>query len=190
MTVKAIIFDCFGVLSVDPRTHTISKVAAPHRERLGELFNQSDYGYLTTQEFVQQAAELTGMTSESFYEENLGRYVRNDELLELIRHLKKAYKIGLLSNANDSVIDYLFTKDEAKELFDDILVSSQVGMVKPQLALFELAAVRLGCTAKECVMVDDLARNIEGAMQAGMQGVLFTSNEALANELKKVGVGA
>jgi HAD superfamily hydrolase (TIGR01509 family) len=61
------------------------------------------------------------------------------------------------------------------ELFDDILISSEVGMTKPDERIFRLAASRLGLEPHECAFVDDSEHNIAAAEAVGMRGVLFRS---------------
>lgn len=172
------------------RTYAMSHTPEALRPRLDELFDQADYGYLTTAQFIDQAAELLGITSDEFRSRLDRQYARDERMVQLIRQLRATHKVGLLSNANDSIIRRLFTSEELEELFDEVTISSEVGMIKPQPQLFELVATRLGCLPEECVMVDDIARNIEGAQEAGMRGIVFTSKEQCVRELEVFGIYA
>ena len=75
-------------------------------------------------------------------------------------------------------------------LFDDIVCSAEVGMAKPEPAIYELAAERLGLEPRECVFVDDLDTNVDAARQVGMQAVLFRKDKGddLRAQLATLGV--
>ncbi|MFD4182607.1 HAD-IA family hydrolase [Rhodococcus sp. NPDC058514] len=70
------------------------------------------------------------------------------------------------------------------ELVDEVVLSGDVGMAKPDPRIYRLAARRLGLTAAECVFVDDLAVNVRGAVAAGMVGVHHVDPETTASELQ------
>ena len=89
-------------------------------------------------------------------------------------------KTGLLSNSwgND------YPRDEWDVLFDDVVISGEVGLRKPEPEIFELAASRLGLPPSACVFVDDLSPNVRGAAAVGMVGVLHVSVEHTRDELE------
>jgi len=96
--------------------------------------------------------------------------VLQDEMLDLIRELRdRGIRTSLLSNswgAHDGYPRHLFN-----ELFDDVVISGEVGMRKPEQRIFELARTRLGLPAAECVFVDDVAGNISAAQALGFLAV-------------------
>ena len=63
--------------------------------------------------------------------------------------------------------------EDTDGLFDDIVLSGLVGMRKPEPGIYRLAAERLGVGVAECVFVDDLPVNVDGARAVGMTGVLY-----------------
>jgi putative hydrolase of the HAD superfamily len=91
--------------------------------------------------------------------------------------MKSDYKIGLLSNVGSDVMDGLFSPLEQAELFDAVVLSSDIGMTKPNPDIFALTALKLGVLPEECIMIDDLLVNVEGARQAGMKGVVYSTVE-------------
>jgi putative hydrolase of the HAD superfamily len=93
--------------------------------------------------------------------------------LLLVRELRSSHKLSILSNADRSLRERLEKDIGIHDLFDDIVCSAEVGMAKPEPAIYVLAAGRLGLETSECVFVDDLEANVEAARQVGMQGVLF-----------------
>jgi putative hydrolase of the HAD superfamily len=100
-----------------------------------------------------------------------GASVILDEMLELIKELRASgIKTSLLSNswggATDGYPRHLFAG-----LFDDVVISGEVGMRKPEERIFQLAATRLGLTPTECVFVDDVEGNIAAAAAMGFTTV-------------------
>ena len=78
-------------------------------------------------------------------------------------------RTGLLSN---SWGDDRYAHDVIDELFDDQVISSEVGLRKPDPAIYALAAERLGLPAEACVFVDDLPGNLKPARALGMATVV------------------
>lgn len=168
----------------------VDAAPAGTKSRVDELFEQADRGLLTTQEFMVQIAEVVGATENDVRAMLYSQYKRNNRLAELLPALRRTYKIGLLTNMNDSLIGQLFTEQERREWFDDIVVSSAVGMVKPYGEIFELTAARLEVLPEECVMIDDLERNVRGAEDVGMKGIVYTSVDQCVKELRTMGIDA
>jgi putative hydrolase of the HAD superfamily len=69
-------------------------------------------------------------------------------------------------------------------LFDAVVISGEVGMRKPEPAIYRRAAEELGVAADECVFVDDLGPNVKGAVGVGMVGVKFVDAEQAIGELE------
>ncbi len=91
----------------------------------------------------------------------------------LVMALRPGYKVSILSNADASLRQRLEHEIGIHHLFDDIVCSAEVGMAKPEPAVFDLACGRLGLAPGECVFVDDYEPNVKAAQDVGMQGVLF-----------------
>lgn len=188
--IKAVIFDCFGVLCVGARTYMMQQCQTNRQNELSDLFDQADYGYVTTAEFNEQAAALLDMDSSTFDTMAHQRYAHDESMLALVRSLRRTHKTALLSNANDTIIGELFPPSLQAELFDEVVVSSSLGMIKPSRQLFDYTATRLDVLPEECVMVDDIARNITGAAEAGMDGIVFTDHAQCVRALAERGVHA
>jgi HAD superfamily hydrolase (TIGR01509 family) len=93
---------------------------------------------------------------------------------------KRGVRTALLSNApgaSDQVKKTMF------DYFDALVFSGEVGVAKPDPAVYLIAADRLGLPAVRCAFVDDSAANIRGAVEAGMVGVHHRSVEETLAEL-------
>jgi putative hydrolase of the HAD superfamily len=94
----------------------------------------------------------------------------DEEMVEAVRRAHDAgIKTGLISN---SWGPSGFSRDELGDVFDAVLISGEVGMRKPDREIFLRAAELLGLEPDQCVFVDDLAQNAEGARAVGMEGLV------------------
>lgn len=186
--IRGLIFDCFGVLYVGSLQY-LRELSPPERhDELADLSRASDYGYVSSEEYLTQMSAIIGKSPDEVAAVMKKAHVRNESLVMLIRRLKSQYKIGLLSNVGQDVIERLFTEKERAELFDAVILSSTVHMTKPDPAIFSLAVERLGLAAEECVMIDDLLDNIDGAERAGLLGIVYGTQRDLELELARRGV--
>lgn len=95
-----------------------------------------------------------------------------EELVALLRQIRGRTRLGLLSNAGP---DLRATLGPAADLFDDVVISAEVGLRKPQPEIFQLALRRLGVEAADAVFIDDLQRNIDAARSLGLHAYRFVT---------------
>jgi len=111
-------------------------------------------------------------------------------LITYIGSLKPDYKIGLLSNiASNWIRENLLTETE-QLLFDQMIMSYEVKMTKPDPRIYHLSTERLGVDIQDCVFVDDIEHYCEAARQEGMQAVVYQNFEQMKAELAKILVTA
>ena len=72
------------------------------------------------------------------------------------------------------------------ELFDGVVISGDVGLHKPQPEIFVLGAERAGVEPADCVFVDDLRENCDGAAAVGMTPVLHRGADSTVPELERL----
>lgn len=181
--IRGIIFDCFGVLCQGSLDYLVSKASDEARAAVIDTNHAADRGYLTHEEYVETMAQLLDMSTDEIRDVIRRYHVRNEPMFELARSLKPHYKLALLSNVGDGVISELFTPDELTNLFDTVVLSGEVSMVKPYPEIYELTAARLGLPPEDCLMIDDIPRNVDGAEAVGMQGIVCGSVGQLRREL-------
>ncbi len=104
-------------------------------------------------------------------------------MVSLVAAVRRAVPVGLVSNATDRLLEDL-TWHGLHDAFDVIVGSAGVRLVKPDPAIYRLAAARLGVDPAECFFTDDLPANVEGARATGLHAVLFTGRDALVAELR------
>jgi epoxide hydrolase-like predicted phosphatase len=186
--IKAIIFDCFGVLAEDgwmplKRKHIGDN--AVMAQEVADLGKQNEYGMIDNETHLHQMAEIMGIDSE-ILRKALGVRVPNEELFDfVVKELKPYYKIGLMSNANFDVTKDLFTPNQAA-VFDASVMSFESRLIKPDERMFDLMATRLGVRWDECVFVDDQERYCEVAERLGMRGVVYSDNQQCIEDLRAI----
>lgn len=183
--IRAVIFDCFGVLAEDGWLPFKRKYIGDNQElaqAVADLGKQNEYGMINNQDYLKQSAGLMGV-DEQLLASALGKRVPNDELFAFIKNeLKPAYKIGLLSNANYDVIRDLFTPEQA-ELFDASVMSFESKLIKPDARMYKLMADRLAVRWDESVYIDDIERYCVAAEALGMVSILYRDPAQLKQDL-------
>lgn len=187
--IRGIIFDCFGVLYVDATHHFYEQHIADFerlRPQLAELNRAYDIGLLTQAALSREVADLSGLDL-AFVEANIqGIHRRNQGLLDYGQSLRATYRVGMLSNIGIDGMNSFFKPDEREQLFDAVVLSSEVRLVKPDPRIYELMATKLGLLPEECVMIDDVEANIIGAHEAGLQGIVYQSNEQTTRDVEQL----
>jgi putative hydrolase of the HAD superfamily len=111
----------------------------------------------------------------------------NERWLARLRRLKAdGAFVGLLSNMVPSWDEHWRRLVPPDGLFDAVILSFRVGYRKPDKDIFDLAADRARAAPAQCVMVDDLAANCEGAEKAGWQAIHFTDTDAAIARLERL----
>jgi len=186
--IKAIIFDCFGVLAEDGWMPLKRKYVGDNTrlaQEISDLGKQNEYGFIDNEVHLKKMAKLMNIDTYTL-REALGKRVPNTELFEFInKELRGNYKIGLLSNANYDVVNDLFTKEQAA-IFDASVMSYESRLIKPDKRMFELMSERLGVKLGECIFIDDQERYCVAAESYGMQAHYYKNPDELKEYLKRL----
>lgn len=184
--IKAIIFDCFGVLAEDGWIPLKRKYVGDNQElarEIADLGKQNEYGFIDNESHLTKMANLMKLDIQ-ILREALGRRVPNEELFSYInKNLKNKYKIGLMSNANYDVVGSLFTMQQAKG-FDAYVLSYESRLIKPDRKMYELMASRLGVEMSECIFVDDQERYCTAAEEYGMTALLYRDYDSFMVDIE------
>ncbi len=185
--IRAIIFDCFGVLAEDGWTPFRRKYIDHDPELLREvaaLGRQADMGNQDAEQTTETIARLAGVPTEQLRHALTSR-LPNEELFDYIRQdLKPKYKIGMMTNASYDVFGELFNAKH-RSLFDATVLSYESGLAKPDAEMYRLIARRIGEKVENCLFIDDRDRFVIAAEQAGGQALLYVSFEQFKQDLSK-----
>lgn len=105
------------------------------------------------------------------------------QLIEFIRALRPRYKTGLLSNNFPSLRQTMREVWRIEDAFDTIIVSAEVGLLKPDKRIYRLALDELQVAPEESIFVDDFELNLSGAHAVGMESIHFQSSAQVQAEL-------
>jgi len=118
-------------------------------------------------------------------------FTLNQPLLPVLDRLRQAgYRLVVLSNTCPPHVEWITRHFDVLQRFDERVFSYEVGVMKPDAAIYREAVAVAGCAAEECFFVDDLAENVEAARAEGLLGTEFIGVEPLQAALVRVGVSA
>jgi epoxide hydrolase-like predicted phosphatase len=154
-------------------------VAARFREdpRGRELLAGLETGALAAADFEPAFAALLEVPPERLLRRLFGGMRPDAEMVDGVRAIRRrGVRMGLLSNSvgDEAVYDRALLDD----LFDGVVISSEVGLRKPDPAIYALAAERTGQEPADCVYVDDIGGNLKPARALGMATVLHRGDAA------------
>ena len=184
--IKAILFDCFGVMYLDHFEKTYTHFGGDvekDKEYLRQFFFEVSKG---TKDWRDGLAEKLNITIEQWHEKKEELSSFNYDLLEYSAELRKTYKTGMLSNIGPEGLEAHLDRATFEPYFDVIVESGKIGFAKPEARAYEIAADRLGVRLDECVFTDDREEYIEGAQHVGMKTILFSSTEQFKQDLEKL----
>jgi epoxide hydrolase-like predicted phosphatase len=197
MTIKAVFFDLGGVIVRTefqaPRQQLADRLGMDYDD-LNKLVFDSDTGVKASTGEISSAdhwafvikrlkrpdAEVAAIREEFFAGDIVDR-----TLVEYIRSLRGKYKTGLISNAWSDLRDFI-VREKFDDAFDKMIISAEVGAMKPEPKIYQIALEQFGVKPKEAVFVDDFYINIEGCEKVGIKGIHFKDAESTLQQLKKL----
>jgi epoxide hydrolase-like predicted phosphatase len=198
MAIQAVIFDFGGVLvrteDRAPRQGLADSLGMTYDE-VNELIFDSEsarratVGEITTQEHWETLRVALNLSAEEFPrvpKEFFGGDVLDEALLDYIRDLRPRYKTGLLSNAWDDLRGVVTDEWQIADAFDELIISAEVGVAKPDAGIYELTLERLDVAPPEAVFVDDFPHNIAGAQAVGLHAIHFQASDQVRAELDEL----
>jgi epoxide hydrolase-like predicted phosphatase len=150
-----------------------------------QLVRGLEMGELSEDGFGDRFGELLGIEERAGLVDRMFAGMRPDEeMLAALRRARAAgIRTGLISNSMGAG---RYDRSAFPQLFDGVVISGEVGMHKPQPEIFLLGAERAGVEASDCVFVDDLRQNCEGAEAVGMTAILHRGAERTLPELERL----
>jgi epoxide hydrolase-like predicted phosphatase len=151
------------------------------------LVTDFETGRISEEEFSTAfAARLTEVSGSEVQAEGLvGRLFRmrlEESMFEAVAAAKSAgFRTGLLSNSWGTDV---YPRHRFEGLFDEVVISGEVGMRKPDPAIFELMTEKIGVPAPESVFVDDHPGHLQAAVEHGMITVLHRTPAETISELE------
>jgi HAD superfamily hydrolase (TIGR01509 family) len=191
--IDTVIFDLGAVLTdhLHPRA-VLARYSIPYGENEKRYWDEYKLGRCTELEFWKGVARGTmhdGNEEQVMLEvrdlftkaEPIGGY-------PFVRQLKEqGYNVAILSNHSREWGRGTVVALGLDALCDPIIISAEIGLAKPDPAIYDysLRAVGRKDAPWKCLFIDDKERNILAAVQAGINGIVFTGAESLESELRR-----
>jgi HAD superfamily hydrolase (TIGR01509 family) len=199
--IKAVIFDLgkvlvdldttrgiFDLLNHRPK---IGKKTGIQLLREGDLFGMYNAGRLSPQQFYKELCRRCGIeiSFDEFVNLWCDVFKPMEGMEELLGELYAGYTtLGLLSDTDPLHWAYLRRNYPMLEMIPKPTLSFETGYRKPSAESFLAAARNVGIAAENCLYIDDLIENVEGARRVGMEAIHFQDAEKLREELIRRGL--
>ena len=151
----------------------------------GDLWLRMDRGDFTAEVAARLITEKSGHPDMMKYElefmRNFAKLMTPLPPALMIPELKKMDK-KLYVISNYGIETFAATEKQFPEIFsqfDGMIISAREKLIKPDPRIYQLLLSRYNLKAEECVFIDDLAANVQGAIDAGFQGIHYTGPEAI-----------
>jgi epoxide hydrolase-like predicted phosphatase len=192
VTIEAVLFDFNGVMTTSPFAHmaalgtaagvdgqaVLDLMLGPYDEDTDHAWHRFERGEITAQEYgidlYTRAAEAKLALDFSSLGDMMSRLEVHDVMVERVRTLRAdGYRTGLVTNNVKEASSAWRELIPVDELFEVIVDSCQVGMRKPNPAIYLHALELLGGVAPaQAVFLDDAEGNVVGARRAGLHAIL------------------
>jgi putative hydrolase of the HAD superfamily len=180
------VFESFRAFSIDEGLDpdAIKRLFRGEPEAV-RLVRRLETGDLSEDEFGERFGEMLGIERRAGLVERMFGHARPDDaMVEGVRRAHaQGVRTGLVSN---SMGVGRYDRSTFPELFDGVVISGDEGMHKPQPEIFRLGAERIDLPPEECVFVDDLRENCEGAEAVGMTAVLHRGADKTLPRLEEL----
>jgi epoxide hydrolase-like predicted phosphatase len=197
MPIRAVIFDFGDVLfrteDASGRRKWEKRLGLPEGDLHRVVFesdvaDRSMLGQATEADVWKHVAATFGLNGEQLSElrRDFWSGSRLDaELVAFLRDLRPRYRTAILSDAWPGARELFTQTFGLGGVVDDMIISAEEGVAKPDARIYQIAVGRLGVLPGEAVFVDDLAENVQGARAFGMWSIQFESTEQAIAQVQR-----
>lgn len=147
-----------------------------------------DKGKIDVAEFLRRVSAVCGFPPAQIQAEFDSHNKFDQDVIALIDDLVQNYQVGLISNGPSAFVHGLLKKGGIENTFHHIVISSEVGMVKPQPEIFEHMLAKMRIDPAASIFIDDNPKNVTAAQALGIHGIVYTDLPGLQSELRHRGV--
>ncbi|MFT3713762.1 MAG: HAD family phosphatase [Archangium sp.] len=200
MSLDAVILDLGNVLAFhdneklfDEMARTFGTTRESMKERLDSgLWERVNRGQLTGDALRVELVQRLGkeVSAAEWLRVWNCHFTINEPMAAVVSFLVGRVKLVLLSNTHDQHFAFLKPKLPVLNDFDALVLSYEVGSIKPEKAIYEKALEAAGTSPWKTVFFDDVKNYAIAATQVGMHGRVFTTVEQFTDDLAKLGFKA
>ncbi|TXT49948.1 MAG: HAD hydrolase IA variant 1 family protein [Spirochaetes bacterium] len=202
--ISTVIFDCGQVITLGWNTAYVEKMARLLKAEI-EAFKTAyvaergeyDRGTVAVEDYWRAVALRLGEPMDSSLVRELSSldmdswFTINPDTVAMARQLgEQGCRILMLSNMNLEGKLRMYGRarwlggEDWISYFDDIILSCDVGLIKPERKIYELCLGRAAAPAEACLFIDDIEKNLDAAREMGIKTHLFTDAAALEEVLR------
>jgi putative hydrolase of the HAD superfamily len=154
------------------------------------IYKDYERGKISTEAFVDELNRLfkTKLTVSQFTQCWNASFAEDTDMAILLESVSQKVPLYLLSNTNESHFDFLEENYNVSRHFQELILSHEVGYAKPEPEIYHEILKRSGLQPFECLFIDDLAVNIEGAQAVGINTIHFRGIDDLRERLPQFGL--
>ena len=186
---KALLFDCFGLFAPDPMVNFFTrKLGHATLEVKDRYCSPGDLGEVTLGEILDAMERDLGVNKAevlAYFDELL---VPDKAMISYVLSLKEKYRVCLVSNCMDGIMEQVFGNTDFFSCFDRLYLSYRIKRIKPNADYFEYVLNDLGSKPEEVLFVDDNPDNVAAAAKLGIPHHLFVSLDDLKEEFARLGL--
>ncbi len=185
--VRAIILDYGGVISQPQNSQIINDILrslGQEYDGFKEVYRSQrgryDSGQISGEEYWINILRHYGLEPSGFeiahlIREDVRSWMQiNEAMIQFITECRgKMHRLAMISNMTTDSLAFIKEHFQWLELFDELILSCEIGINKPDRQIYEACLRRLNMCPNECLFVDDSIENVKGAMELGMHAIQF-----------------
>jgi HAD superfamily hydrolase (TIGR01509 family) len=183
---NVVLFDFFGVIRTDAYQSWLDRQGIKREGMYHEVTERLDAGEINLDTMLELVGQASGLpVTLEILDESA---TVDTDVVDLIDEVGQYAQVGLVSNAESAFIRNLLREHDLERRFDEIIISSEVGHIKPRPEIFQIALERMQSSPEVTLFTDDNETHVAAAAELGITSLLFRSADQLRRDLTRLGV--
>ena len=181
-------FDCFGVISSLVLPPWFERHFGKGKGKELEVYycSRGDRGEMSLKDIAHDLALKYQIDEDDTFNEWISTTKINEELVSLIKELRKNNYVVLASNAAEGLVENVFNFHNIHDLFDKVYISYKMKKVKPNFDFYQEIISSFNISFEKVIMVDDRLVNLEHLPEIGVHPIQYKNMDSLKEELSKI----
>lgn len=185
MNTRVAVFDFFGVICSEVAPYWLADhfTASEAVDIKRTVVHEADRGAISQDALFEFLAMKSAVPAQTILEEWLALAVIDRTVVDYVAALAARERVALLTNSPAGFVREILRRENLEQLFEVIVVSSEVGLAKPDPAIYDHTVTVLGVPPGSATLLDDNPANVAAARDAGMGAYLVRNPAAVPNLL-------
>jgi putative hydrolase of the HAD superfamily len=195
--IRAMILDYGGVISQPQNAENVNNILQSLKQDHNDFMEvyrgrraQYDSGQISGEKYWVNILRHYGLEPNGFdiarlIQEDVRSWTQiNEAMIQFITESRgKIHKLAVISNMTSDSLAFIKKHHRWPELFDELILSCEIGINKPDRQIYETCLRKLNVYPNECLFVDDSLENVKGAIDVGMYAIQFKTFSEFQSEL-------